>query len=87
MFTGNFILRAACRTLDFSQLSFKIAFQIFQFSQFSVEGFHFSGKFPLFLLDRVDAFVVFFLKIVKLPLQLLRDLFHIFNISHYFSPG
>ncbi|SRN44051.1 Uncharacterised protein [Shigella flexneri] len=42
MFPGNFILRTTCRTLNFSQLSLKIAFEIFQFSQFSVEGFHFS---------------------------------------------
>ncbi|CNT55185.1 Uncharacterised protein [Salmonella enterica subsp. enterica serovar Bovismorbificans] len=87
MFTSNFILRAACRTLNFSQLSLKIVFEIFQLSQFSVEGFHFPGKFSFFLLDCVDAFVVFFLKIVKFRLQLLRDMLHIFNVSHYFSPG
>ncbi|EZA13144.1 hypothetical protein BW76_06570 [Escherichia coli O28ac:NM str. 02-3404] len=80
-------MRTTCRTLNFSQLSLKIAFEIFQFSQFSVEGFHFSGKFSLFLLNRIHALVVLCFEVVKLLLQLLRDLFDIFNINrHRISP-
>ncbi len=87
MLGGQFILRSTCRTFQLNQLFFKVAFEIFQLAEFPVQGFHLPGKLAFFLLNRIHALVVLCFEVVKLLLQLLRDLFDIFNINrHRISP-
>ncbi|CQB66131.1 Uncharacterised protein [Salmonella enterica subsp. enterica serovar Bovismorbificans] len=87
MFCSHLVLRSTRRTLQLKQLFFEIAFQALQFAEFSVQGFHLPGQLAFFLLNRINALVILRFKVVKLLLQILRDLFHIFDInSHCVSP-
>ncbi len=70
---SQFILRT-CRTVLKQTALFKIAFEVFQLAEFPVRGFHLPAGclFPAF--NASTRLWFFALKVVKLLLQLLRDL-------------